>query len=51
VPAFAEAYLVWSHLVQPWQIVVLATFGGIIMAFDMPARQSFVMEMTSREIS
>jgi len=47
--AFAEAYLVWSHLVQPWQIVVLATFGGIIMAFDMPARQSFVIEMTSRE--
>jgi len=47
--AFAEAYLVWSHLVQPWQIVILATFGGIIMAFDMPARQSFVIEMSSRE--
>ena len=47
--AFIEAYLVWSHLVQPWQIVVLATFGGIVMAFDMPARQSFVIEMTSRE--
>jgi MFS family permease len=47
--AFTEAFLVWTHLVQPWQIVVLATFGGIIMAFDMPARQSFVMEMTSRE--
>jgi len=47
--AFTEAFLVWSHLVQPWQIVVLATFGGIIMAFDMPARQSFVIEMTSRE--
>jgi predicted MFS family arabinose efflux permease len=47
--AFTEAFLVWSHLVRPWQIVVLATFGGIIMAFDMPARQSFVIEMTSRE--
>lgn len=47
--AFVEAFLVWTHLVQPWQIVVLATFGGVVMAFDMPARQSFVIEMTSRE--
>ena len=47
--AFMEAFLVWSHLVQPWQIVILATFGGIVLAFDMPARQSFVIEMTSRE--
>lgn len=49
VLAFTEAWLVWSHLVQPWQIIILATFGGIVMAFDMPARQSFVIEMTSRE--
>jgi MFS family permease len=35
--------------VQPWQIIVLAVLGGITMAFDMPARQSFVIEMTSRE--
>ena len=47
--AFSEAFLVWTHLIQPWQIVALATFGGAIMAFDMPARQSFVIEMTSRE--
>jgi len=47
--AFVEAFLVWSHLVQPWQIVVLATLGGIVLAFDMPARQSFVIEMSSRE--
>lgn len=47
--AFIEAFLVWSHLVQPWQIVILATLGGVVMAFDMPARQAFVIEMTSRE--
>jgi len=47
--AFMEAFLVWSHLVQPWQIIVLGTLGGVVMAFDMPARQSFVIEMTSRE--
>ena len=47
--AFVEAFLVWTHLIQPWQLVILATFGGIIMAFDMPARQAFAIEMTSRE--
>jgi MFS family permease len=43
------AALVWSKLVQPWHIIVLAILGGVTMAFDMPARQSFVIEMTSRE--
>src|SRR3989440_5004599 len=47
--SLALAALVWTKLVQPWQIIVLAVFGGITMAFDMPARQSFVIEMTSRE--
>jgi len=43
------AYLVWSGHIQVWQIIVLALLGGVVMAFDMPARQSFVIEMTSRE--
>ena len=43
------AALVWTKVVQPWQIIVLAILGGVTMAFDMPARQSFVIEMTSRE--
>ncbi|MDR3404990.1 MAG: MFS transporter [Chthoniobacter sp.] len=43
------AFLVWSGRVQPWQIVVMAALGGVVMAFDMPARQSFVIEITSRE--
>ena len=43
------AALVWMEVVQPWHIIVLAVLGGINMAFDMPARQSFVIEMTSRE--
>jgi MFS family permease len=43
------AALVWTSLVQPWHIIALAIVGGITMAFDMPARQSFVIEMTSRE--
>ena len=43
------AALVWTQIVQPWHIIVVAVLGGINMAFDMPARQSFVIEMTSRE--
>jgi len=47
--SLAMAALVWTKIVQPWQIIMLAVLGGITMAFDMPARQSFVIEMTSRE--
>ena len=47
--AFAMAALVWAKVVQPWHIIALAILGGINMAFDMPARQCFVIEMTSRE--
>ncbi|MFZ1217828.1 MAG: MFS transporter [Chthoniobacterales bacterium] len=47
--SLAMAALVWTKAVQPWQIIALAVLGGVTMAFDMPARQSFVIEMTSRE--
>jgi MFS family permease len=47
--SLAMAALVWAKVVQPWHIIALAVLGGITMAFDMPARQSFVIEMTSRE--
>lgn len=49
VPAFALAALVWGNLVRPWHILALAALGGVAMAFDMPARQAFMVEMTSRE--
>jgi len=42
------AYLVWGGHVQPWQIIAVAALGGVVMAFDMPARQAFVIEITSR---
>jgi MFS family permease len=47
--AFIFAWLAWSRLVQPWHILLLAAGGGVAMAFDMPARQAFMVEMTSRE--
>jgi MFS family permease len=47
--AFIMAVLVWTKLIQPWEIIVLGLLGGVAMAFDMPARQSFVVEIASRE--
>jgi len=47
--AFAFAALVGSGRIQPWHILALAALGGVAMAFDMPARQAFTVEMTSRE--
>ena len=47
--AFVFAGLVWSGLIRPWEIIVLGLLGGVAMAFDMPARQSFVVEIASRE--
>jgi MFS family permease len=47
--AFGFAALVWSGRIQPWHILLMAALGGVAMAFDMPARQSFTVEITSRE--
>jgi MFS family permease len=47
--AFVLGTLVWGHWVRPWHILLLAALGGVAMAFDMPARQAFMVEMTSRE--
>ncbi len=47
--AFVFAALVWTGHIGPGTILVLAAVGGAAMAFDMPARQAFMVEMTSRE--
>jgi MFS family permease len=47
--AFVFAALVGSGNIQPWHILVLSAVGGVAMAFDMPARQAFMVEMTSTE--
>src|SRR2546430_12849107 len=47
--ALLVAALVATHQIRVWQILVLAAVGGLAMAFDMPARQAFMVEMTSRE--
>jgi MFS family permease len=43
------AALTLSHRVQVWHIFVLATLLGTVNAFDVPARQAFVVEMVGKE--
>jgi MFS family permease len=47
--AFALAALTLLHIVKTWEIVVLAALLGAVNAFDIPGRQSFLIEMVSRE--
>jgi MFS family permease len=47
--AFTFAALVWKGSIRPSHILVLAALGGLAMAFDMPARQAFMVEMTSKD--
>lgn len=45
VQAGLLAAAVLSGIVQLWHIVVLSVFIGVVNAFDIPIRQSFVVEM------
>ncbi len=47
--AFALAAVTLLGVVQVWQVVVLAALLGVTNAFDIPARQAFVVEMVGRE--
>ncbi len=45
VQATLLSLLVWHGQAQLWQLLSLSAFLGIITAFDMPARQSFLVDM------
>src|SRR5262250_2088758 len=47
--AFPLAVLTLMHRIQVWDVIVLAILLGIVNAFDIPVRQSFVAEMVGRE--
>ena len=47
--AFALAALVWSGNVTIGSVMILAAFLGIVSAFDIPTRQSFLVEMVGKE--
>ena len=47
--AFILAVLTLTNRITVWEIVVLAALLGAVNAFDIPARQSFLVEMVGRD--
>jgi MFS family permease len=47
--ALTLAGLTWWHLVRVEYVIILAALNGLVSSFDMPGRQSFVVEMVGRE--
>src|ERR1700676_4747475 len=47
--ALILAALTLGHLVQVWHVCVLAALLGVVNAFDIPARQSFLVDMVGKE--
>jgi MFS family permease len=43
------AILAWTGSIQYWHILIMATVLGFINTLDMPARQSFVIELVAKE--
>lgn len=43
------AFLTFSGHIEPWHILVLSLLTGVAVAFDAPARQTFVNELVHRE--
>lgn len=48
LPAVALAVLVDLEIITVWQIIVFAALLGTVNAFDIPARQSFLIEMVEK---
>src|SRR2546422_6574076 len=49
VQAAALAAVVSSGVVRPWMVLALAMGFGIVNAFDLPARQSFLVELVGKD--
>ncbi|MGB6475658.1 MAG: MFS transporter [Candidatus Sulfotelmatobacter sp.] len=45
VQSLALAALTLGHVINLWEIIALAALQGVINAFDMPGRQSFLVQM------
>jgi MFS family permease len=48
IPALLLGILTDIHLIAVWQVAALAAILGTVNAFDMPARQSFIIEMVGK---
>src|SRR2546425_5032012 len=49
IQAATLAAVVSSGVVKPWMVLVLAFGYGVFNAFDLPARQSFLVEMVGKD--
>jgi len=49
VSAFVMAVLVTLGLVRFWNIALIAGLTGVLVSFDAPVRQSYVVDLASRE--
>ena len=47
--AFILAALTLTGRIHEWHIIVLAALLGVVNAFDMPARQAFIVQMVERD--
>jgi MFS family permease len=47
--ALVLAVLTLTRAIQVWHVLVLAACLGVVNAFDIPARQAFIVEMVGRE--
>ncbi len=47
--AFCLAVITLFHVATPTWIMIIAALNGIALGFEMPARQAFTVEMTSKE--
>ena len=46
--SFALAVLALRHVITVWEVIALMLFQGTVNAFDMPTRQTFVVQMIER---
>lgn len=47
--SLALAILAFTGVVQLWHIIALSVFQGVINAFDMPTRQTFVVDIVEKK--
>ncbi|HET9184450.1 MAG TPA: MFS transporter [Candidatus Angelobacter sp.] len=49
VLAFILAALTLTHRITVWELTTLAALLGVVNAFDIPARQAFIVDMVARD--
>lgn len=49
IQAFTLALLTWSGSIRYWHLIILSLIMGFVNTVDMPARQSFFIELVGKE--